>query len=158
VGSSERVVKTAAVQDLIWVSLLKFGGSVQFPVLLIFTGLEKDMFMMKWKISFFIYCGLVLYLSSLSPKEIPDAAFSIPDEALHFIEYALMGVLGWGAFGRGSSGFPWAIFAFCCCFGIVDECFQDWLNRSRTADVWDTAADAVGAFSGLLLSMVFWKR
>ncbi|NDH00152.1 MAG: hypothetical protein EBY43_03560, partial [Opitutae bacterium] len=66
-GSSERVVKTAAVQNLIWVSLLKFGGSTQFPVLLIFTGLEKDMFMMKWKIGFFIYCGLVLYLSSLSP-------------------------------------------------------------------------------------------
>jgi len=114
--------------------------------------------MMKWKIGFFIYCGLVLYVSSLSPKEIPDAAFSIPDEAIHFVEYALMGVLGWGAFGRGSSGFPWAIFAFCCCFGIADECFQDWLNRSRTADVWDTAADAIGAFAGLLLSMVFWKR
>jgi VanZ family protein len=126
--------------------------------LIIFNRFEKDSNMMKWKIGFFIYCGLVLYLSSLSPKEIPDPVFSVPDEALHFIEYALMGVLGWGAFGRGSAGFPWAIFAFCSCFGIADECFQDWLGRSRTADVWDVAVDALGAFAGLLLSMVFWKR
>jgi len=39
VGSSERVVKTAAVQNLIWVSLLKFGGSSEFPVLLILVQL-----------------------------------------------------------------------------------------------------------------------
>jgi VanZ family protein len=114
--------------------------------------------MMKWRIGFVAYCGLVLYLSSLSSGELPEQAFSIPDQALHFGEYALMGVLGWGAFGRHASGFPWAIFAFCCCFGIADECWQDWLDRSRNPDVWDAAFDAAGAFAGLLLSMVFWKR
>lgn len=114
--------------------------------------------MLKWRIGFLIYCCLVLYLSSLSPKELPDEALRVPNHALHFVEYAVMGILGWAAFGRGVAGFPWAIFAFCCCFGIADECWQDWLDRSRTADVWDAAFDAAGAFAGLLFSMVFWRR
>jgi VanZ family protein len=32
------------------------------------------------------------------------------------------------------------------------------MGNARNPDVWDAAADAVGAFIGLLLSMVFWKR
>ena len=113
--------------------------------------------MLKWRIIFLAYCCLVIYLSSLSPKDLPDQVLSIPDTVLHFIEYSIMGVLGWAAFG-GGGGFPWALFAFCCCFGIGDECWQDWLGRSRTADVWDAATDAAGAFCGLLISMVFWRR
>ena len=56
------------------------------------------------------------------------------------------GYFGMGCIWEGSSGFPWALFAFCCCFGIADECWQDWLDRSRVADVWDVASDAAGAF------------
>ena len=40
----------------------------------------------------------------------------------------------------------------------MDECFQDLMGNARSPDVWDAAADAVGGFIGLLLSMVFWKR
>jgi VanZ family protein len=114
--------------------------------------------MLKWRIGFVFYCCLVFYVSSLSPQDLPDEPSSLPDKALHFIEYCLMGLLGWGAFGRGTAGFPWALFAFCACFGIADECWQDWLDRSRSPDVWDVAMDAAGAFCGLLVSMVFWKR
>ena len=28
----------------------------------------------------------------------------------------------------------------------------------RVADVWDAATDAAGAFCGLLISMVFWRK
>ena len=136
-------------KDLIWNLISRLDQPVLF---------RKNSIIMKWRIGFFAYCALVLYFSSLSPKEFPEQALSFPDHAIHFMEYALMGILGWGAFGRGSSGFPWALFAFCCCFGIADECWQDWLDRSRVADVWDVASDAAGAFAGLLLSMVFWKR
>ena len=112
----------------------------------------------KWKITLALYCGAVLYLSSMSPGEIPDAPVKVSDKALHLVEYALMGILAWGAFGKGGTGFPWGLLAFCACFGIGDECFQDWMGNARNPDVWDAAADAVGAFIGLLLSMVFWKR
>jgi VanZ family protein len=118
----------------------------------------EKMFMLKWKVSFVLYCALVLYVSSLSPKEIPDVGLDFSDKVLHLIEYALMGVLAWGSFGRGSTGFPWALFAFCACFGIVDECWQDWWAKGRSPEVWDVAMDAIGAFVGLLISMVFWRR
>ncbi len=114
--------------------------------------------MLKWKVVFVLYCALVLYLSSLSPNEIPDTGLEVSDKVLHLIEYALMGILAWGGFGRGSAGFPWALFAFCTCFGIVDECWQDWWDKGRASEVWDVAMDGIGAFVGLLISMVFWKR
>lgn len=114
---------------------------------------------MKWKIGFVVYCCLILWLSSLAPKELPDQASAIPDYILHLVEYCLLGILSWGAFGRVSgAGFPWGLFAFCACFGIADECWQDWWGRGRSPEVWDVAMDATGAFIGLLVSMVFWKR
>ena len=42
-----------------------------------------------------------------------------------------MGILAWGAFGKGGAGFPWGLLAFCACFGIGDECFQDWMGNAR---------------------------
>ena len=69
-----------------------------------------------------------------------------------------MGILAWGALGKRGSGFPWGLMTFCTCFGIADECWQDWLKSGRSPEVWDAAVDAAGAFIGLLFSMVFWKR
>lgn len=115
-------------------------------------------FIMKWKLVTITYCGLILFLSSLSPGEIPQDALTVPDKLAHFVIYAGLGIFCWGGFGRGGVGFPWAVFAFCVCFGIADECWQDWLDRSRTADVWDAATDALGAFSGIVVSKLFWKR
>ena len=112
----------------------------------------------KWKIGLGLYCALVLYVSSMSPGEIPDTGVAGSDKALHLTEYAIMGILAWGAFGKGGSGFPWGLLAFCACFGIADECWQDWLGTGRSPDVWDAAADAAGAFIGLMLSLVFWKH
>mgnify|MGYP001178763610 FL=1 len=112
----------------------------------------------KWKIGLGLYCALVLYVSSMSPGEIPDTGVAVSDKALHLTEYAIMGILAWGAFGKGGRGFPWGLLAFCACFGIADECWQDWLGSGRSPEVWDAAADAAGAFIGLILSVVFWKR
>ena len=111
--------------------------------------------MVKWRVALVAYCGVVLYLSSMSPGDMPDGPKMVSDKVLHFVEYAIMGVLAWAAFGRGANGFPWGLFAFCVCFGIADECWQDW--HARTSDAWDAAADAAGAFAGLLLCQVFRK-
>ena len=67
---------------------------------------------MKWKIGLVVYCCLILWVSSLAPKELPDQAMAVPDYILHFVEYCLLGVLAWAAFG-GGGGFPWGLFAFC---------------------------------------------
>ena len=60
----------------------------------------------KWKIILALYCVAVLYISSVSPGEIPDAPVEVSDKALHLVEYAVMGILAWGAFGKGGAGFP----------------------------------------------------
>ena len=114
--------------------------------------------MWKWKIGLGLYCGLVLYVSSMTQPDLPSGPkIENFDKVLHFIEYAVMGVLAWAAFGHGKYGFAWGLFAFCACFGIADECWQDWLGHARTPDVWDAAADAAGAFCGLLGCRCFGK-
>ena len=59
--------------------------------------------MVKWKIGLGIYCSLVLYISSMSPGELPKAGVTVSDKAIHLVEYAIMGILAWGAFGRGGT-------------------------------------------------------
>ena len=111
--------------------------------------------MLKWKIGLAAYCCLVLYASSLSLPELPDGpGIKNFDKLLHFGQYASW-VSGLAAFGQEKRGFSWGLFAFCVCFGIADECWQDW--HARTSDAWDAAADAAGAFAGLLLCQVFRK-
>ena len=65
--------------------------------------------MVKWKIILGLYCGAVLYLSSVSSGEIPEIPVELSDKALHLVEYAIMGILAWGAFGVGGTGFPWRL-------------------------------------------------
>ena len=115
--------------------------------------------MVKWKVGFVVYCGLVLYLSSMTSGDLPEGPrIENLDKIVHFLEYALMGCLGWAGFAKTGNGFPWGLLAFCACFGIADECWQDWLANARTPDVWDAATDAAGSFAGLVLCQVFWKR
>ena len=62
----------------------------------------------KWKIILALYCGAVLYVSSMSPGEIPDAPVKVSDKALHLVEYGIMGILAWGAFEREELDSPWS--------------------------------------------------
>ena len=43
----------------------------------------------KWKILFLGYCGVILYVSSLSLKELPDGPALVSDKILHLGEYGL---------------------------------------------------------------------
>ena len=62
-----------------------------------------------------------MYLRCL--LDIPDASVKVSDKAL-ICRYGIMGILAWGAFGKEES-VSMGIDAFCACFGIGDECFQD---------------------------------
>ena len=112
----------------------------------------------KWKILFLGYCGVILYVSSLSPKELPELVFVISDKVLHLGEYGLLGILAWGAFGVRKGVFPWGLVALGAWFGIMDECWQDWIGKSRSADAWDAAADAVGSLLGVTVAQLFWIK
>ena len=67
---------------------------------------------LKWKIALGLYCAAVLYISSLPPEDLPEQTSMVPDKALHMIEYAIMGILAWGAFGISGGGFPWGLLTF----------------------------------------------
>ena len=112
----------------------------------------------RWKFLFLLYCGLILYVSSLAPKELPDGHSVVSDKVLHLLEYGLWGILCWGAFVKRRGFFPWGLVVFGAWFGILDECWQDWLGRKRSADVWDAAVDALGSFLGVAVAQLFWPK
>ena len=45
--------------------------------------------MVKWKIGLGIYCALVIYVSSMSPGELPRAGVAVSDKVIHLVEYAV---------------------------------------------------------------------
>ena len=63
----------------------------------------------RWKFLFLLYCGLILYVSSLAPKELPDGPSVVSDKVLHLLEYGLWGILCWGAFVKRRGLFPWGL-------------------------------------------------
>ena len=69
------------------------------------------------KIGLGLYCGLVIYLSSLTPGDLPEGGFAVSDKILHFIEYAIM-VAAWGIWQEWRR-VSWGLFAFCACFGVA---------------------------------------
>ena len=112
----------------------------------------------KWKILFLAYCGLILFVSSLSPKELPEGSAFISDKFLHICEYGLFGILSWGAFAVRKGIFPWGLVVLGAWFGILDECWQDWMDNNRVADVWDIAADSFGSLLGVVAAHLFWIK
>ncbi|MDA0723496.1 MAG: VanZ family protein [Verrucomicrobia bacterium] len=112
----------------------------------------------KWKILFLAYCGTILYLSSLSPNELPEGPALVSDKVLHLCEYGLFGILSWGAFAVRKGVFPWGLVVLGAWFGIMDECWQDWIGKSRSAEVWDAAADDAGSLLGVTVAQLFWIK
>lgn len=106
----------------------------------------------------FCWVCAILWLSSLSPDELPDAAFAFWDKLNHFAAFALGGWLAAAALtlSRPQAG-PAAnvILAviLIAVFGAVDEALQT-LTPGRTGgDLDDWAADALGATAGALLTL-----
>ena len=62
------------------------------------------------------------------------------------LEYGIMGILAWGAFGRGGVGFPWGLLTFCVCFGIGMSVSKiGWITLELQM-FGRCAADAAGSF------------
>ena len=76
--------------------------------------------MVKWKIGLGIYCALVIYVSSMSPGELPRTEVAVSDKVIHLVEYAIMGILAWGAFGKARGGVvsPGAYWLFASVLGL----------------------------------------
>ena len=97
------------------------------------------------------YCLLIFIQSSLPSVNMgPDMPGF--DKLLHLAAYTFMAILACRAFAtRPRLQSAWALFlagfVFTLLFGLSDEWHQSFVP-ARTADVWDWAADGLGALLG----------
>ncbi len=108
-----------------------------------------------------LYCGLIVYLSSLShpSQNFPSFFSGLSDKLVHGIEYGILGILLYRALRDTThinQSMGMAIFC-ATAFGISDELHQ-WYVPHRHADIWDVAADASGATFFILIWVFMMKK
>ena len=108
--------------------------------------------------AWFCWAGAILWLSSLSPDELPDAAFALWDKLNHFTAFALGGWLAAAALrvsrphaSPAASAIPAVILV--AVFGGLDEALQTLTPGRAGGDLDDWVADALGAAAGALLTL-----
>ena len=109
-----------------------------------------------------VWACAILWLSSLSPSQLPDAAFVFWDKVNHFVAFILGGWLAATALrtslwtskaGLGRIRITVLAVVIIAVFGFVDEGLQS-LTPGRTGgDLLDWIADVAGAITGALLSL-----
>lgn len=103
-----------------------------------------------------IWAGGILWLSSLSPDELPDAAFAFWDKLNHVAAFAVGGWLAAAAlrtsYRRVSRRRVAALAVLLiAAFGLLDEALQTITPGRTGADVLDWMADVLGALGGVWL-------
>lgn len=108
--------------------------------------------------TWFCWAGAILWLSSLSPNELPDAAFAFWDKLNHFVAFALGGWLAAAALrvsrphASPAAGVILAVILVAV-FGVVDEALQTLTPGRAGGELDDWVADALGATVGALLTL-----
>lgn len=101
---------------------------------------------------------VILWLSSLTPQELPDPAFLFWDKVNHFTAYAIGGWLAGCALrvsrpqGNVAAGLLVAVLVIGA-FGVLDETVQTMIPGRSGGDVDDWLADVLGATAGALLTL-----
>ncbi len=101
----------------------------------------------------------VLWLSSLSPPDLPESAFLLSDKVNHFLIYA---VGGWLSARALTVSRPHATVTgrivqavlIVTAVGVLDESLQRLTPGRAGGDVGDVVADMIGAVAGALLSLL----
>ena len=109
------------------------------------------------------WAAAILWLSSLSPQEMPPAAFLLVDKINHFIAYVVGGWLAASALrlSRPLSPAPGSIalaVVIVAGFGVADEAVQAFTPGRTGGDLYDWVADLLGAAAGALLSALTQRR
>ena len=104
------------------------------------------------------WAGAILWLSSLNPQELTEAAFLFWDKFNHFSAFALGGWLATSTLRVSRPLIPTATaivlgILVVAAFGGVDESLQRFTPGRTGGDVYDWLADLLGAVTGALLSL-----
>lgn len=105
----------------------------------------------------------ILWLSSLTPAQLPSAAFLTWDKLNHFIAFAAGGWLAATALrtsrpDAGVRSMLTAAIVLVAAFGALDEALQLFTPGRTGADVYDWIADFLGAVAGALLTLLTHAR
>jgi len=104
------------------------------------------------------WAGGIIWLSSLTPKELPDTAFLFSDKINHFVAFAVGSWLAASALRFASprstvvSRVLLAV-ALIAAFGALDETMQKFTPGRSGGDLYDWIADFLGAVAGALLTL-----
>ena len=109
-------------------------------------------------LALFCWAATILWLSSLPPQELPDAAFLAWDKINHVLAYALGGWLAASALrlSRQSASAVSRIIGaviLIAVFGVLDEAFQTSTPGRTGGSLSDWVADVFGAVVGALASV-----
>ncbi|GJF09631.1 hypothetical protein NGTWS0302_24250 [Mycolicibacterium cyprinidarum] len=106
-------------------------------------------------------CG-ILWMSSLTPQELPDAAFLLSDKINHGLAFVAG---GWLAASALRLSWPAAVASriviaviLVAAFGALDESVQTFTPGRTGNDVYDWTADLLGAVAGAMLSLATHER
>ena len=115
---------------------------------------------MSWLIWAALVCWacVILWLSSLRPDELPEAAFLFWDKVNHFVAYAVGGWLAASALrvSRPRTGRTTVLILavlLIATFGVLDEALQTLIPGRTGGAADDWMADVLGAAVGALLSL-----
>ena len=109
------------------------------------------------------WAGGILWLSSMTTKELPEAAFLFSDKFNHFVAFAVGGWLAASALrvSRPHTA-PMANIVLAillvAAFGAFDESLQKFTPGRSGGDLYDWIADFLGAIAGALLTLTTHAR
>ena len=106
----------------------------------------------------FCWAGAVLWLSSFTPRELPEVAFLFSDKLEHAIAYAIGGWIAATALrvlrpATPAMGPIVLAVAVIAVFGVLDEYLQTFTPGRTGGDIYDWFADVLGAIAGASLSL-----
>ena len=109
-----------------------------------------------------LYCSVIFYASSQPAERLPVQPFPGSDKVVHGILYGALAALISSGMRHSRRPHPaWACFwlpvLFATAYGLSDE-FHQYFVPTRSADVWDLAADACGALVAQVALFVLFRR
>ena len=103
------------------------------------------------KLQFKLFLLLIIIGSSIPGKSVPEIVNSYWDKLLHFIEYSILGALGYRAYHKHPNFKMYLLCSFGILFGYIDESWQK-IIPGRFSSHSDVIADGIGVIFGTLTS------
>jgi VanZ family protein len=105
------------------------------------------------------YTFIITLLFFTPASDIPKLEILLFDKIVHVVIHGLLsGIWLWYGFRYDQNHFSsktvFVVLSICFCYGLFIEAFQHWFTLTRTFDVFDVVANAIGSLLGLF---VFWK-